>query len=87
MGQFVSNDAHHKRKTYWTLGGPNSLQLIDIVDNLEGKLYIMVGDLGYILLVGNLVPSTQSSTSHPLKFSLFTSNTFVHFPNPRCVYK
>jgi hypothetical protein len=65
MGQFESNDAHHKRKTYWTLGGPNSLQLIDILDNLGSKLYIIVGDLGYILLVGNSVPSTQSSTSCP----------------------
>jgi len=60
-----------KEKKFELWGGPNSIQLIDIVDNLGGKLYIIVGDLGYILLVGNLVPSTQSSTSHLFKFSLF----------------
>jgi hypothetical protein len=40
-----------KEKHIETLGGPNFLQLIDIVDNLGGKLYIIVSDLGYILLV------------------------------------
>jgi hypothetical protein len=57
-----------QKKNILNFGGS---QLLDIVNNLGGKLYIIVGDLEYILLVGNLVPSTQSSSSRPFKFSLF----------------